>query len=616
MIEIQIPKENFREFIGTCVLDTLHDAKEIYVNDILLKELTNIVSYQFKCANTKNTTSNDKEYEKFKIYIFKTVFDYFYNVIWKEQPERLVRTTTKIPDFENNEYEYWVRWMYRVYIPLRTTFDHQGKRMNTYLLDVNKITPVNSNWKYIYNHYFNKDKYHCFQSPDLSIQNPEQYHTKLNSYYQSIQNKLDTVNTTKGYNHVNLDMKGSAGLIRVLTEPYGYVNNITLYMDCGYQMIGMSKIRFNSNHHTENLKFKIIVETDFNDEKFVFLDVSYETMDDIRNVIIHNTNALQYENKLPSAKNMSYTFSLYVSNRLENPPPKQIKVVELFEKFHEHCKKDLDFTTISDYQNVDELFLNIYNQIDNSSIKKYEIKKIYIYLNKLKNEYSYFDKLLSEFKVGDKNFYKFLIKQVNTNDKKSIQYFKQNDYTHLLLDIMKFKQEIVSEPFFHYYKKQWKVYFRKYTFPDEFKMNLCNITGFSPDTLKNIDYVCLYINLFLKNTVFKNRLDISQFNTSISMDEIIDIHPLPVYNTRHSYLSKSSPHHLLFKSCHKQILGKLLGDFGQIVWCMKYNKIFATEDTNTACMAKILQHISYKQYKNNKFLIIYGKGDGGSVYIN
>jgi len=54
-----------------------------------------------------------------------------------------------------------------------------------------------------------------------------------------------------------------------------------------------------------------------------------------------------------------------------------------------------------------------------------------------------------------------------------------------------------------------------------------------------------------------------------------------------------------------------MGDFGQIMWCANHNKIFATEDTNTATMSIILHEL----IQTNKWMTVYGKGDGGSVHI-
>ena len=68
----------------------------------------------------------------------------------------------------------------------------------------------------------------------------------------------------------------------------------------------------------------------------------------------------------------------------------------------------------------------------------------------------------------------------------------------------------------------------------------------------------------------------------------------------------------------KNVLGKFSGDFGQIVWCMRYSHIFATEDNNTSAMACILHKVpkKYIQTDNSslvQWVSLHGMGDGSSV---
>ncbi len=69
------------------------------------------------------------------------------------------------------------------------------------------------------------------------------------------------------------------------------------------------------------------------------------------------------------------------------------------------------------------------------------------------------------------------------------------------------------------------------------------------------------------------------------------------------------------------VLGKFSGDFGQIMWCMCYGHLFASEDNNTSAMALLLHRLPKDHIQcntDNSTLVwgnIHGLGDGGSVDI-
>ena len=68
------------------------------------------------------------------------------------------------------------------------------------------------------------------------------------------------------------------------------------------------------------------------------------------------------------------------------------------------------------------------------------------------------------------------------------------------------------------------------------------------------------------------------------------------------------------------VLGKFSGDFGQIVWTMRYGHIFASEDNNTSAMACLLHRVLKKfiEFEPNsqdklKWISLHGLGDGSRV---
>lgn len=69
----------------------------------------------------------------------------------------------------------------------------------------------------------------------------------------------------------------------------------------------------------------------------------------------------------------------------------------------------------------------------------------------------------------------------------------------------------------------------------------------------------------------------------------------------------------------RSVIGKFSGDFGQIMWCICYGHIFASEDNNTSAMALMLHRLP-KQYINTNgsssvWGNIHGLGDGSCVDV-
>lgn len=62
-----------------------------------------------------------------------------------------------------------------------------------------------------------------------------------------------------------------------------------------------------------------------------------------------------------------------------------------------------------------------------------------------------------------------------------------------------------------------------------------------------------------------------------------------------------------------QTLGKFSGDFGQIIWSLFHEQIFATEDNNASAMALLIQRLPISEGK--RWATIHGLGDGTAVDI-
>jgi len=68
----------------------------------------------------------------------------------------------------------------------------------------------------------------------------------------------------------------------------------------------------------------------------------------------------------------------------------------------------------------------------------------------------------------------------------------------------------------------------------------------------------------------------------------------------------------------RAVIGKFSGDFGQIMWCICYGHIFASEDNNTSAMALMLHRLPKKYINactNFTWGNIHGLGDGSCVDV-
>jgi len=295
-LPILIPNHLISDFLGIMVIDILHDSKNYgSISNHRLSKITDLLAEtcDFKHPITK---------KQIKIFIFKKVVFYMCK-LWKDNLKAL--GLYKMPNFENNDPDYWKQLSKFVKIPLKPmasfkdTFITLGR--NTKSIEVS-------------NYYYQKEllgcncKYYSFISP-TNITN------SINYFY----NAKSIVNNIKSWNDksaVSLDMKSSAGLIRTITDPIGYITSICTFVDPGYNMPGMSAIRKYSNIDTNINNFSYSINLEIENQIINLFTVKYYNSFPRNNVLINVSDHL-YHGTLPNSVTMSQSLKNYLEPNLE-----------------------------------------------------------------------------------------------------------------------------------------------------------------------------------------------------------------------------------------------------------------------------------------------------------
>lgn len=279
LMEIIIPENLISKFLGTLILDTLHDAKG---NGILyskkLRALTDLL-----------VTENNNEQENMKKYIFWKTFEFLWN-IWKK-PESF--GLTNIPDFTKKADYFYNNTL----LPIRLVAERIYE--DTFItIPGSHSSPESIN--------YHNQKYDTIHSDKQLII----FHSPCNDWFENLKKINDIVK-----NHcknIVLDMKSSAGLLRSITDPIGYITGLPTFADPGFMMPGMSAIRKASEIDFKNdskFKYSVVLEISKNNNYHLFtIEYKYS----INNMLKNKSNEINNDNLCK--KNLSLVIDSKIFN--------------------------------------------------------------------------------------------------------------------------------------------------------------------------------------------------------------------------------------------------------------------------------------------------------------
>lgn len=594
-IEITIPSFLTSDFLGSMVLDILHDGKgRGILKDRKLCVFTDLLSDCFELSNLKN-------------WVFLQVFNFFCK-LWKDNISALGIDSLS----PNYTVDYYRK---NVSIPVKAS----GLQSDCFCsLGPNKKTPEFENYQ------IQKQglEYKDFISPLLPEKFYENSKRIVNSILRISPNAL-----------VSLDMKTSAGLIRSITDPIGYVSSIATYSDPGYNMAGMSSIRNRSVlifKEKNNFTFTINLEIEDSSHHFFTTEYYWAESKDLREHLIIKINDYFFHRSLPKSREMAESIQKYLDSenivtvwsakeniesiykKLSDENIVENEYSDIYRKFHKGIFKNSDLKNIVGKFNIQVLNRWI---SDNPVNLAYIVSSLRLYkIYNIKTRYIKPEDIIT----------KVLPYYLSKNVGKNLAYI--NAHIDLLL-------QYIGHPDQLFIDQRYKYKLRELLDSQRVGENSRNkIINLREKLIKNL-YSSFKEKLISKNVdaILKNIIDNPETDIILNSDieNILKTH-IKFYipeNNNVSILKLSLldiclkldiiPEHeteVLEDSrseALKYMLGKFNGDFGQIIWCIATENIFATEDNNSSALACLMRKISL----NSRWCSIHGLGDGGSVEI-
>jgi hypothetical protein len=597
--EITIPYNLASDFIGIIILDILHDSKGRKLNYSTLSNITNILVESIFLHND----SLDQGY--LKIIIFKHALQYFCK-LWKDNLEKALGITS-IPDFNNTNIDYWELLYDNILTPMK----------NDTLLPVDQMSVESFNYFYQYM-LLNGSTKLVLESPNSP------------NFFNSACTIINFLKNTNNKSKIVLDMKASAGLIRTVCDPIGFITGLPTFCDPGYMMPGMNAIRKHSS--IDFTEFEYTVNIEYLPTKFVKLfkvEYSKGTISHVQqNSSQRNPtfcNGLELSNSSGSLKDPAFINIL--GHLYQGTLPSSNQMVEAMDHYLKR-QDNVDNLTLQEIsQMIDN---NIYGSVnDNISRKKKSLldyyneqtKKNYKMCNlsyknvPLINITVYLSNLLDEYKKNH-TISKLLFVNCQINTLIDLYSTPNNKYKWL-------QEKLYNQWLPRHSGKLLTI--SKQLLKEYYNSQKSKLNDFLPTITDYCDDICAQITNHLQSDL---PLDLHlKMDNNIEKILLTIVNPkLKLYTQNKKILAISS----LMSYCAEKfsfpitfrdnmdnsqyistILGKFSGDFGQIMWAMENKHFFASEDNNTSAMALFLQRIP--NCKN--FSSIHGLGDGSAVHI-
>jgi hypothetical protein len=607
-ITITIDSELTSDFLGSMVIDILHDAKgRGILKGRKLYEITDIIAESISGSL------------KIKNWVFKQVFKYIYN-LWIDNISAL--GTFETPNFEeiNIDVDYYRK---NVFLPIKQSSEtsdafaslgpnRKGVELSSFLLHKSKL---------------DSSKVYTFKSPS-------------DNFYNGSMMFVDAIKKSRCSSLVSLDMKSAAGLIRSTTDPIGYISGIATYADPGYNMAGMSAIRNSSkidfvqrNHNT----FSYCINLEIENEVVKFFDAEYywSPSKDIREHLLIKIADSFFHRSLPKSREMADALEKYLNCE------KNITIWNSREKMDD-IYKTLYVNKISNEDEYAIIYTKLHKGLNYKSeleaiCKNFDIVNLqswcrdsmlnvaYIVATlRLYNYYNIKSKYIFPEDVIDKVFpilfdsspsapilfyinnHLNLIIQYATQPEPIFKDIKYQNYLKEKLDrrIGKFKLLNLRERLMKNVYDSYKEILIKYDIQNVLKNIIENKKYEINEIIKEV--LKQHIALF-EPSFFKMEFDADLEKISL-LELCLRLNIIPEYEF--TVEESALPDAL------KNVLGKFSGDFGQILWCMATGNIFASEDNNSSAIACILHRVSPKNIiglHENGWVNIHGMGDGGEV---
>jgi len=671
-ITIYIPKELTSDFLGTLVLDILHDAKgRGILQGRYLYELTDLIGSAFTITNEGvNQEENDEDFIEsdndnlLNNWVFIEVFKYLYH-FWYNNPTALGEIQGSLSDpleFSKITTEQINYYRSRVKLPMRSV---NGKTTDDAFISLGQ----NRKGVEFQNYEDQKLKVNSSSNANIAEFSSPNYSAELaNKFINLIKSKCGNP-----FAKVSLDMKSSAGLMRTITDPIGYISSLPTFADPGYYMAGMSAIRNNSKmsfgNTRTNFSYQIFLQTPRG--YLLFLEPNYYWGNCVP--------SSEGTSSSPNRENLMVTiFGEHIHKGLQ-------KGSQMADALGKYFTQSTNTTTYSSKEILLELEKDYYNLAEPNS--QDEVLTLIESCYRLLNNKTGIEPILTSIfkKMKIKGTVKELLmwtRGIELNiayllaTLKNIRYFCgigeanwQNELwcippEHLIPQLAELLglhpdnipllafcwhqinliEEYLSQPLnaimINYFlqlkellNSQWlphrkgKLMGIKKITKDLFN-NYKKILNESPEVKDSL--ICLVESGTLCDTTTlpNNILQILEYNLMFNYPKVKfgneqetrrETITLSLLNfTNHAGIfpnktnvstSVQSKHETLI-----EVLGKFTGDFGQIVWCMHNGMIFATEDSNTSAMACILHRVTDKNIVNSqKWVSLHGHGDGSKV---
>jgi hypothetical protein len=595
-IDITIPKDLVSDYLGSMILDIMHDAKgRETIKGVKLHVLTDLLAESF--------TTDRRQF------VFMKSYNYL-KMLWASNMKAFGGGNDY--DWNSKDYNYLRE---HVFLPISDSD-------NFVYLGTGKKSPESENY------FYQKSK--CkkiikFQSPN-SIEN----------FYERSKAFVDQITTTPRL--VSLDMKSAAGLIRSTTDPIGYVSSIATYSDPGYNMAGMSAIRNMSTvdfkeKNNNTFSYRINLETE--NETLPFFTTEYfwgETdKKDMREYILIKILDGYFYRSLPKAREMSETLNHYIT---ETPI---MTIVDSYEKLGEIYR-----TLLINAKKTREEYAAIYSGLHKGQnivqhlekiSRNFDIKKLTQWCRINRNNPLFIAyivsslKLYEAFNLNTKYIFPEDVIE-HMNPEKNLAYCMhhleliyqfinqprevfQNDRYQVILENALDSKKIGRTKIVNIMKNLIK---NKYTeYEHVLKKRQKNINNILINLIENFD-TDINIDYQLRAVLVENidffvpGVEPTDNNIKLSLLDLADRFGMaPDYEVQ---VAESPNFNAL-----KHVLGKYSGDFGQTLWCMATGNIFATEDNNSSAIACIMHQIPKEYIKGDyeDWVSIHGYGDGSCV---
>jgi hypothetical protein len=613
-LTITIPEKLSSDFLGTMVIDILHDSKgRGILKGRKLHEITDLISESFFIRNEEDSRliiESDKE--KIKNWVFTETFQYIYD-LWGgaqgvESDINPLESKHKIllpikPSGENSD----------VFASLGS--NRRGVECENFLLQKHK-TPNSI----------------VFQSPKSTV----------SDFYSNSKFFVETITNSRKDALVSLDMKSAAGLIRSTTDPIGYISSIATYADPGYNMAGMSAIRQTSkidfvqkNHNA--FSYSVNLETPFGTLKFFDIEYywGYSSKDIRENLMIRINDSFFYRS-LPKAKDMADSLERYLDSKnnttiwssrekmddiFKTLYAKKIEDVNTVEFDIIYSKLHKGLPVLDDIKNISKGFpISILKKwMVNELNIAYIVSTIKLYdLYEIKTKYIFPEDIIDNLfpsLLADQNIDPRILFYIDHHLNLIIQYvsqppelFQNNVYQNMLKEklerkVGKCKLLNLRDRLMKNVYSSYKELLLKNRIEETLKKIIVNESyNLKAEVIAILKQHVAYFEPFFYKNITDDILKLSLLDLCMRLD---------IYPEHDTHVEESA-----WIEALKGVLGKFSGDFGQIAWCISTGNIFASEDNNSSAMACILHRVPKDNIiglHDNGWVNIHGMGDGSEV---